>query len=96
MAKKAQKDQQDGGETAERLLVEIAGLVYAAYGFDPASLPSLPSDSAVRTSSPEDARATLLRLGVLTRGELSALPLEAATNLALQRLTDEGGGTGSG
>lgn len=96
MSKKSQKGRQDAGKTTERLLVEIAGLVYTAYGFDPSTLASLSADSAVRGISTEEARDTLLRLQLLTQAELAALPLEAATNLALQRLTDERSETDSG
>jgi len=88
MAKKRNKNQPKSDETAERLVQEVAALVYAAYGFAPETLDSVPIDSPVRTLSREDAHATLIELHLLTEAEFAALPLVAATHMALQRLTD--------
>jgi len=74
-------------DTAERIAHEVAALVYAAYGFAPSALAKVPQDSAVRSVSHEEARGTVLRLRLLSEDELASLSLEAATELALQRLS---------
>ena len=72
-------------EADQRLVAEVAALVYAAKGFDPASLASLPPDSAVRTATRYVAWSMLLERRLVTVEELQWLPLVEATELAVER-----------
>lgn len=88
MAKKRREGSSMSDDAAERIAHEVAALVYAAYGFAPAALVNLPRDSPVRSVSRKEARSTVLQMRLLSEKELTSLSLEAATELALQRLSD--------
>ncbi len=76
----------DPEEDAQRLVSEVGALIYAAKGFDPASLSSLPSDSPVPTVTRYVARSALLERDLLMEDELRTLSVAEATELAVTKV----------
>jgi hypothetical protein len=93
MGKKAKKrrrkarDERDA-RAVERTVQEVAALVYAAYGFDPNALPTMPDDTPVRAVTKDEAQAVLAEVGLLSQHDFEVLTVAEATTVAVTRLLD--------
>jgi hypothetical protein len=87
--KRKTQDARDARD-AERQAREVAALVYAAYGFDPTALSTVPDGSPVRAATREEARAALVAVGLLSQHDFQVLPVADATAVAVARLLGTG------